>query len=278
MSEPTGAFCAIHPDVGAVATCDHCGTFACPECVTVHAGRQICTTCIAEGRVQLDTNPWAQRDSLGVPVAWWRTVMAVTTSPSTFFRSLDPEKGLGEAAAFASLALLPALFMGFIFQTLAMLAFGDSLQTMIEPFITQANLPPEVLTELEKVFVVSAGSLASGFFSSVGLGVPINLFIVVFFGVLQHVALMMVGGDTKGFEATLKASFYSVGVRFWEIIPLVNLVGTLWLLVVQSLGYSAIHKTDGWKGWVAAWGPGLTCCCCALSIPFSIGFLGALAG
>ena len=278
MADPTGAFCAIHPDRGAVATCDHCGTFACPDCIRVDAGRQICRTCIDEGRVQLEVNPWAQRDRLGFVTAWWRTVLAVSTSPGRFFGTLNVDKGIGEAASFAALSLLPALLMGFVFQTAMLAAFGDNLYQLLEPFLSEANLPADVAAELEKAFQVGPGSIVSGFATSVGIGLPLSLFFVVFFGVIQHVILMLVGGDTKGFEATIQAAFYAVGVRFWEVIPLVSVVGVLWMFVVQALGYSAVHKSAGWKGFAAAWGPALTCCCCALAIPLSAGFIVALLG
>ncbi len=278
MADPTGAFCAIHPDVGAVATCDHCGTFACPDCVDVQAGQQICRTCINEGRVHLEVNPWVQREQLGFVAAWWKTVLAVSLSPGRFFGTLNVDKGIGEAAAFAALSLLPAVLTGFLFQTIALATFGDTLYQLFEPFLSEANLPADVAAEVEKAFRVSPGSLVSGFATSVCISLPLSLFVVVFLGVVQHVLLMLVGGDTKGFEATLQAAFYAVGVRFWEVIPLVSVISGLWMLVVQALGYSAVHQTDGWKGSAAAWGPALTCCCCALAIPLIAVFFGALLG
>ena len=225
-----------------------------------------------------EANPWAQRDQLGFVNAWWKTVLAVSASPGRFFGTLNVDKGIGEAAAFAALSLLPALLMGFVFQTLVLASFGDNIYQLLEPFLSEANLPATVAAEVEKAFQVSPGSLVSGFATSVGIGLPVSLFFVVFFGTVQHVFLMLVGGDTKGFEATIQAAFYAVGVRFWEVIPLVSVVGVLWMLAVQALGYSAVHQTAGWKGFAAAWGPALTCCCCALAIPLSAGVIGAVLG
>jgi len=276
MSSPTGAWCAIHPETGAVATCDHCGTFACAECITRHGERQICATCIAEKRVVLEQNPWDAREETGYLLAWWRTVVAVSASPGRFFTSLHGKEGLGAAAAFASATLVPALFMAWVYQTAMLAAYGDVLLELFQPFLSQAELPPELVTELDKAFKVTPGSLVQSFVSSVGFGVPIGLFIVVFFAVIQHLILVLIGGDEGGLEVTLKAAFYSCGVRFWEVIPLVNFVSILWILAVQGIGYSTVHQTDGWKGQLAAWGPALGCCCCLLGVPFLAGTLGAL--
>ncbi len=278
MSSPTGAYCAIHPAQGAVATCDHCGTFACGACITRHGDRQICATCIAEKRVVLETNPWDTREEIGYLAAWWKTVAAVSASPGRFYSSLHGKEGLGAAAAFAAASLVPALLLGWIYQTALLAAFGDTFLEMMQPFLSQANLPADVTAELEKAFQVSAGSLIQGFISGVGFGVPIQLFIVVFFGVIQHVILVLVGGDEGGMEVSLKAAFYSCGVRFWEVIPLVSLVSLFWMLAVQGIGYGTVHRAEGWKGHIAAWGPALGCCCCLLGVPFAAGVFGGLVG
>lgn len=282
MSSPTGAFCAIHPQRGAVATCDHCGTFTCPDCVTLHDGRQICATCIEEGRVKLDSVPWQQRDTLGIPVAWWRTLMEVTASPGQFFAKLSPERGVGEAAAFAALSVFPALFLGFILQTLILSLFGGAIWELISAGISQyagdMDLPPASLTKFEEAFTVTPTSVISGLFTSVGMGLPIYLFIVAFFATLQHALLMLFGSGESGFEATMKAAFYSTAIRFWEVIPLVSMITMFWLLTVQGIGFSRIHRSSGWKGQLAAWGPMLGCCGCATAIPIALVGIRAAVG
>jgi len=279
VSNPHGAFCAIHPTVAAVATCDHCGTFACPDCVTLHRGKQICATCIERGRVTIETNPWQQRDTLGIPVAWWRTVMQITMSPSTFFRSLSPQGGLGEALGFASLSLLPALLVGFASQTAVKAMFGpalfDAFQSLIEQSGALSDLPADTMSQIESLFVVTPAGLIGGLFSAIGLGLPFALVLLAFLGVVQHVALMLLGGGKEGFEATLKAAFYGAAVRFWEVIPPVAIFAGLWVLFVQGVGFGAIHKTQGWKGQLAAWAPALTCCFCVMGTTAMVAILGA---
>lgn len=273
MAEPTGAFCAIHPERGAVATCDHCGTFACSECIQVQDGRQICRTCLETGRVTLQRVPWEDRESLGFLPAAWKTVLAVSASPSTFFAQLSPTGTVGEAALFALIAMIPALVVGFVYQTLALMAFGDAIMGFVEDV---PNLPPESLEQLRKGLDPSAGNLVSNFATSVIVGAPLWLAILALFGIAQHAVLTVLGGATKSVEDTLRVAFYANGVRFWEVIPLVSLVSVFWLLFVEGLGFAVVHRTDTWKGLLAAWALALLCCLCCIGVPFVAGFLGAL--
>lgn len=282
MSSPTGAFCAIHPQRPAVATCDHCGTFACPDCVTQHDGDQICATCLEEGRVVLHSVPWQRRDELGIPVAWWRTVMEVTASPGMLFEKMSPTRGVGEAMTFAAISLFPALLTGFIVQTLFLLLFGEIcaewIATVLSEYGGNLDLSPDTMEEIEKVFLVTPGSVTSGLFASVGFGLPIYLFIVAFFATLQHALLMLVGSGKAGFEATLKTAFYSVGIRFWEVIPLVSLITLPWLLVVQGIGFAQIHRASRWQGQIAAWGTLLGCAGCVAGSTAALFVLLTIAG
>ena len=68
------------------------------------------------------------------------------------------------------------------------------------------------------------------------------------FGVVQHGFLSIVGGAKRDFETTLRVCLYAGGVRFWEVIPLVNWIGRPWVLTVQSIGRANAHETAGGKG------------------------------
>ncbi len=281
MADPTGAFCALHPQRSAVATCDHCGTFACPECVTLHRGAQICRTCIDTGRVRPASTPWEQRGELGLLAAWWQTVLAVSAAPGRFFETLDVKRGVGESVGFAALSLVPATLMGFVFQTVLLALFGDALYDLVSgalgDFATRTELPPGTLEEIEKAFSVTPGSMLSGLFSSVGVGIPFYLFIVALFAVVQHVLLVLTGAGKEGLEATLQTAFYATGVRFWEVIPLVSIFSTVWVIAVEGIGFGAVHKA-GWKGHFAAWGPMLGCCGCLFAGSLILGVMGAALG
>ncbi len=273
---PTGAFCAVHPERGAVATCDHCGTFACPECVTLNGDQQICATCIREQRVQIGSNPWERRNELGILPAAWQTVLEVSARPGQFFASLGNGGTVSEAAMFQALVLVPAVAMGAIYGQLMLAAFGDSFIALLGQFGSQ--IPADALDELREGLQPSVAKAVKGIGLNLLFGPAIWILMTMTFGVVQHAILSLVGGAKYPLETTLKACLYAGGIRFWEIVPLVNWVALPWLLGVQSVGLAAVHETDGWRGAVAAWGPALGCCCCGFVAAFAVGFLGAMAG
>ena len=47
MPTPTGAVCAHHPDVPAVATCRRCGNFLCGDCTELVGESPHCAPCVA---------------------------------------------------------------------------------------------------------------------------------------------------------------------------------------------------------------------------------------
>lgn len=271
---PTGAFCAVHPQRGAVATCDHCGTFACPECITLDGDRQICVTCINEQRVQLGGNPWERRDELGILPAALKTVLAVTTSPGQLFGSLGSRGTVTEAAGFLALILIPAMVMSAVYGQLMLAAFGDTVLELIAQ--SGAQIPAATLNELQEAFRPTAGKMGTGILLNLFLGPPIWVLLVMAFGVIQHGFLTVVGGAKHDLETSLRVAMYGGGVRFWEFIPLVSWIGMPWMFTVQSIGFAHAHETDGWKGAVAGWGPSLGCCCCGFVAAFAVGFAGAL--
>ena len=270
---PTGAFCAVHPHRGAVATCDHCGTFACPDCITVDGGRQVCATCIRESRVQVGANPWERRQTLGVIPAAWQTIIAVTSTPARFFSALGPHGTMRDAVLFQVLVLIPALAMGAIYLQMMLLAFGGALLDLLQP--VTAQIPAPVMEPIRVALSPTPGSIVTAVLWNMVIGPPVWILIVLSFGVLQHGLLTIVGGAKHDLEVSLKACFYAGGVRFWEVIPLVNWVSLPGLLTVQSIGLARAHEADGWKGLAAGWGPSLSCCCCVFGAVMAFAVFGA---
>lgn len=279
----TGAFCAIHPQRGAVATCDHCGTFACPECITLEGERQICATCIREGRVQLGANPWERRGELGWGAAYMQTILAVTSSPGQFYRSMTSRGSVGEALLFYALVLVPALALAAMYGQFMLFALGDQLLALFDAFAAFAAqngspMPPEVRKAVEEAIEPSVGRVGQAMVFNVLVWGAIWLLASLVFGLVQHAILTIVGGAKHDLETSLRACLYAGGVRFWEVIPLVTWIGMPWMLTVQAVGLARAHETDGWRGGLAAWGPALGCCCCAFVLGMTPGLLLAIAG
>ena len=269
--------CALHHDRVAVATCDHCGTFACADCVVLDGDRQICRTCIDEGRVALDTNPWERRGSLGLPRALGQTIIEVTLRPAAFFRTLSGPGRVTEAVGFVALLLLPVSVVGAVYGQAFLAMFGDAVVGIFEGFA--ADLPAGVLDQIRTSMKPSAGGLGAAIAQNVLLGLPFWIVLCGLFAVLQHAILSVLGGPRGTLDTTMKTVLYANAIRAWEIVPLFNFVSLAWLMTANAVGLSAAHKTSGWRGFAATWGLAVFsgCCCTAgvFAIAFAVASLGA---
>jgi hypothetical protein len=66
-STATGARCALHPDVAAVATCSRCGSFLCGDCTELVGETLCCAACMALRRRDAKPSPVVQA-ALGLNV------------------------------------------------------------------------------------------------------------------------------------------------------------------------------------------------------------------
>ena len=224
--------CARHPDRAAAITCSHCGNFACPECDRRFEGAHVCATCIDEGRVRSAGHPWADRDQLGIPVAAWRSIVMLTTDPGTFFdRVREDRAGLGDAALFGFLAMIPGTIVGGLYQRLLFLfvlspdgLLGDALGSEFGAAMAQAGgdiVLQTVMGMLLGPFLGIAGQLVMG--------------------CVHHGFLAITGGAPAGLEATLKGALYSMGIQFWAVIPVLGFFVGLWMWGLQAVAYARIH-------------------------------------
>jgi hypothetical protein len=77
-----------------------------------------------------------------------------------------------------------------------------------------------------------------------------------------------VGATTEsrsGFEGTLKVVAYSQVGGLAGIVPVVgSLIGVLWILVLEVIGFAFVHRTTQGRALLAILIPVLFCCACAL--------------
>ena len=93
---------------------------------------------------------------------------------------------------------------------------------------------------------------------------PLVALIVLFvWSALVHLALTLVGGANRGFAATLRVMCYAQTTQVAVLIPgLGGFIAFVWRLVLEIVGLSQAHKTDGWKAMLAVLLPLLLCCAC----------------
>jgi hypothetical protein len=91
----------------------------------------------------------------------------------------------------------------------------------------------------------------------------IALFIVT--GVC-HATLVLLGGGTNGFAASLRALAYTGTSSLAVVIPFVGgLLGLVWWLILGIVGLAAAHRTESWKAALAILLPLVACCLCCIA-------------
>lgn len=249
MADPTpsATHCANHPETPALGACQHCGTFSCGQCLGMLGGRRICATCVRERRVTVYGVPWERRNEIGRLKAWWQTVWGTWANPVSFYARTDPAGSVLEAMGFAAVTwlLLLALWVGFMGLIGGLIAAAMAFE---------GNVGAEEVLIVVVVMVVYA-VLIPGFVGLWGFVMPL----------IHHLVLLVVGGGGGGLRATYRAGMYSFGVVILQGIPCLNYVAWIWIGIVQGIGYSYIHRTDGWRSAVAIVVPYLICCACCLA-------------
>jgi hypothetical protein len=119
-----------------------------------------------------------------------------------------------------------------------------------------------------------------GFFGIIGTLVFWPLLFIVFLFIsagILHLCLMLVGATSAsptGFEGTLKVVSYAQVAGLAGIIPLVGgFLAALWILVLEVVGFTHVHRTSSGRALMGVLIPILLCCVCVL---FSAIFFGAM--
>jgi hypothetical protein len=91
---------------------------------------------------------------------------------------------------------------------------------------------------------------------------------------LNHLALMLLGGARRDFEATFRVGAYSKAAAVLSLVPLCGpFVAIVWGAVATIIGLQVVHDTTLGKAIGAVLLPvAVACCCCA----GAFGILGAL--
>ncbi len=91
----------------------------------------------------------------------------------------------------------------------------------------------------------------------------IALIILFVWTALVHLVLTVLGGANRGFAATLRVMCYAETTQIAVVLPgLGGLFAFVWALIVEVVGLSQAHKTEGWKAALAVLLPLLLCCVC----------------
>ena len=108
---------------------------------------------------------------------------------------------------------------------------------------------------------------------------PLFVVIGVFIAAaILHLMLMIVGGASSGFEATVRVVCYTYTAQLAGIIPFCGgIIATIWTVVLYVMGFSIAHRTTQGKALIAVLLPIIICCVMGVVLLIIAGGIAGLA-
>jgi hypothetical protein len=211
--------------------------------------------------------PWDARDRAGFATAFVETTIQVLSRPTSFYRAMPVVGGLGSPLLYAVIAGWIGLATAALYQAIWVSIAGPS----VLPFGMERAEVQAALRFLESWI----GLIAQVVFG--GISVVVSVFVAA--GIL-HLALLVLGGARRGFEATFRVVCFAQATMLLLVIPLFlipfcGLIGVVWCLVLYAIGLAEAHRIGGGQATAAVLLPILLLCCCCAGIAFM--FAGAIA-
>jgi hypothetical protein len=196
--------------------------------------------------------PWERRDEIGFASALVETTQRVLTSPGEFFRGMPVTGGIGAPLVYALIIGYAGLVISAIYDFVLESVMGSSLSRFGGGSEAMAGMMPYL-----------AGAAGLGVKVIIGpFFVAIGLFIL---SGITHLALMLLGGAARGFEATFRVACYSEAAALLNIIPVCGgVIGPIVMVVLMIIGISEAHGTTRARAAAAVLLPVVVCCCCIL--------------
>jgi hypothetical protein len=201
--------------------------------------------------------PWEERDRLGFVEAMVQTVRLLVTEPSEAFSRLRSDGDLTSPMLFGIMVSWICL----LFSQLWSVLISSSVRGLFGG-----------MNGFEELFRTPSGLGLAGMM----LLWPVMFVVMAFVGAgVLHVCLMLVGATERseqGFEGTLKVYIYATVSWFALLLPFVGgLLASLWHLVLQVVGFTAVHRTTQGRALIAVLIPTIVCCLCILGTTLVFG-------
>jgi hypothetical protein len=196
--------------------------------------------------------PWERRGEIGFFPGLFETIRAVLLEPSKAFSAMPLTGGLGAPLFFFVLVGSIGGLAGFVYQ---------AVLNSINPSATPQD---QAMMAMLGSTAVIGGSI---------MIMPILLAAVAFVtSALIHLALMVIGGANRPFEATFRVVCYSGGATaVLQLLPVCGaFAATIWNFILMVIGISAVHKIGTGRAAVAVLLPTLVCCGLLLAAVFAL--------
>lgn len=190
--------------------------------------------------------PWEERAQRGFLTALLETVRLVLLEPTKGFAAMPAIGGFGAPLFFFVLCATVGGVASIGYQ-MAISAVNPSAATPEQQMLVNA---------LASTAVLGATIMVLPFFFAA---------LVFLSSALTHLALMIVGGAKKSFEATFRVACYSGGATsVLNLLPVCGaLVAWVWNIVAMVIGLSEVHGISKGRALAAVLLPTLVCCALA---------------
>ncbi len=190
--------------------------------------------------------PWDRRGELGTVSALIQTVKLFAVSPTDTFGRLGPSYGFSGPLLFGVLVGLVAILLNILGAALfGSIAILDPPPQVKEVF--ELTVAGRSLEWIPLLFALVTGSVF-GMLVSLVVFPPIFVLGLYLWSAVLHGSLRIVGGTATsgaGFRGTFSVAAYSSLAFLVHLVPLIgDLVATLWVIVLQTIGLAAVHRTS----------------------------------
>lgn len=159
--------------------------------------------------------------------AFFRTIRDCLFSPARFFKKVGGGEGYW-----------PPLIYGVI---IGIIGFGGSL--LWQWYLLSQWVPFQRFSDLPY----------SSYFTLLTVALPLAVaFFIIAGSIFAHLSVMIVGGNTKGFQGTFRAVSYSFSGSLFGIIPIVgSTIGSIYILILAIIGIREGHGLSTGRAFLA---------------------------
>jgi hypothetical protein len=208
--------------------------------------------------------PWDDRARLGFTTALVDTTVQVLRAPGDFYRRMRPTGGVGSALFYAVIVAYAGFVVTVLYEWIFQMIVGPQTPELgFGPGVDRAVAMMQGGSPLVRLVAAPLGLAAAAF-----IGAAIN-----------HLALMLVSGARRGFEATFRVCAFANAANVASLLPICGpFVASVWFMVLCIIGLSVVHGISWQKATAAVLLPlAVLCCCCAGGVGVVAALVGAAA-
>lgn len=200
-----------------------------------------------------DGPAWERRSEMGFLAALIETIRATLLEPGKSFASMRQTGGLGAPLFFYVLLGTICGLVGVFYQVVfASMQPGDSAAENAAVAFIGTTIGAGVVIMVLPLFLVCAAFVSSA---------------------ITHLALMIVGGARRPFEATFRVVCYANGsTSVLQLLPICGgILASVWGLVLMIVGLSRVHGIGKGRAAVAVFLPTIFFCILVFAVLFAAG-------